>query len=364
MHRGAACQRGAPIPLILIVGNKNMSDLMTHLDALRATHLPQIRGLLDAVVAEESPAGSSLVKMCTYHMDTGGKRLRALLPLAVGEALGVEAEKLVAFGAACEMLHNATLVHDDLQDGDRVRRGEPTIWVEFGEARAINLGDAMFYWSLLILMRLDCDIERREALSKRLLGETLRVIDGQDREFLLKDLQAPTMEDYFTMVEGKTSGLFALPMAGAAEYCGAPAELVAALERAAGHLGVLFQIQDDVLDLYADKGREHRGTDICEGKISALVVHFLAHAPAKQRAWLREILAADRDAVTHAAINRAAEAFRLEGSLQFALDEIARRRALACEAPEFDDYPDLKALLNAMADIFLEPIAPLLDAHS
>lgn len=341
-----------------------MSELMTHLETLRATHLPQIRSLLDAVVAEESPADSSLVTMCSYHMNTGGKRLRALLPLAVGEALGVDASKLVAFGAACEMLHNATLVHDDLQDGDRVRRGEPTIWVKFGEARAINLGDAMFYWALLILMRLDCDIDRREALSKRLLRETLRVIDGQDREFLLKDLENPTMEDYFTMVEGKTSGLFALPMAGAAEFCAAPAPLIAALETAAGHLGVLFQIQDDVLDLYADKGREHRGTDICEGKISALVVHFLAHAPPEQSAWLRGTLEADREAVTHADIDRAAKAFRLEGSLQFALDEIARRRALACDAPIFSDYPDLKALLNAMADLFLEPISPLLNASS
>ena len=339
-----------------------MSELMTHLDNLRATHLPQILNLLETVVAEESPADSSLAIMCAYHMETGGKRLRALLPLAVGEALGVDAARLVAFGAACEMLHNATLVHDDLQDGDRVRRDKPTIWVEFGEARAINLGDAMFYWPLLILMRLDCDVQRREKLSKRLLRETLRVIDGQDREFLLKDLSAPTMTDYFKMVEGKTSGLFALPMAGAAEFCAAPGEVVAALERAAGHLGVLFQIQDDVLDLYADKGREHRGTDICEGKISALVVHFLTHAPPEQRARLRDILAADRDATTLTQIDWAAKAFRLEGSLQFALDEIARRRDLACNAPEFAEYPQLKSLLNAMADIFLEPIAPLLNA--
>lgn len=339
-----------------------MSELMTHFDNLRATHLPQILELLQAIVAEESPADSSLAKMCAYHMDTGGKRLRALLPLAVGEALGVDAAKLVAFGAACEMLHNATLVHDDLQDGDRVRRGKPTVWVEFGQARAINLGDAMFYWSLLILMRLDADAQRRENLSKRLLRETLRVIDGQDREFLLKDLAAPTMADYFKMVEGKTSGLFALPMAGAAEFCAAPAELVAALERAAGHLGVLFQIQDDVLDLYADKGREHRGTDICEGKISVLVVHFLSHAPPELCARMREVLAAERDQTTHAQIDWAAKAFRLEGSLQFALDEIERRRELACNAPEFAGYPDLKSLLDAMAEIFLEPIAALINA--
>src|SRR5690554_7944706 len=125
----------------------HMSELMTHLDNLRATHLPQILNLLETVVAEESPADSSLAIMCAYHMETGGKRLRALLPLVVGEALGVEALRLVAFGEACEMLLNATLVHDELQDRDRVRRDTPTIWEECRDARAINLGDADIYWS-------------------------------------------------------------------------------------------------------------------------------------------------------------------------------------------------------------------------
>jgi geranylgeranyl pyrophosphate synthase len=341
-----------------------LSELTTHLEDLRREHLADIRALMDAVCAEESPADSSLATMCRYHMDTGGKRLRALLPLAVARALSVEPSKLVAFGAACEMLHNATLVHDDLQDGDRVRRGKETVWVKYGEARAINLGDAMLYWAPLLAMRMACDADRRQALAKRLLREALRVIDGQDREFLLKDAGAPTVSDYFRMVEGKTSGLFALPVAGAAEFCGASPEIVRALEVAAGHLGVLFQIQDDVLDLYADKGREHRGTDICEGKISVLVVHFLANAPADKSAWLRGLLDAPREEVGADDIDRVADAFRAHGSLQFALDEIARRRKLACESPEFADFPALRALLVAMADIFLEPIGELLSARN
>lgn len=341
-----------------------MTAFLARLEGLHQRYMGEVRGLIDAVVEAEAPEGSSLVEMCGYHFDTGGKRLRALLPLAVAEAFSVAPQQLIPFGAACEMLHNATLVHDDLQDGDRVRRGEETIWVKYGPARAINLGDAMFYWALLLLMRLDAPAEAREQLSARLLKETLRVIDGQDREFLLKEIDEPRVADYFRMVEGKTSGLFSLPVAGAAQFCQAPGHLVQALEEAAGHLGVLFQIQDDVLDLYADKGREHRGTDICEGKISALVAHFLSHAPAQERGWLREILLAERDEVSAEQIEQVARAFRAQGSLQFALDEIARRRELACEAPAFDDYPRLRALLGAIAALFLAPIAELLEPET
>ena len=333
-----------------------MPDFHDQLESLRDAYLDDIREIITLTVAAESPPESSLVEMCAYHLSTGGKRLRALLPLAVARTLGRDPRELIPFGAACELLHNATLVHDDLQDGDTTRRGQEAAWVKYGEARAINLGDAMLYWTVLLLRKLDASAAVRERMSTRLLRETVRVVDGQEREFLLKDTNAPLETDYFRMVEGKTSGLFALPIAGAAEFCDADAELVEALERAAGHLGVLFQIQDDVLDLYADKGREHRGTDICEGKISALVVHFLNNTPAEKAQWLRGILDAPRDDVDLDQIDAVAAAFREHGSLDYALTEIERRRALALDDPTFDDYPDVAALLRGIADVFLRPI--------
>ncbi len=333
-----------------------MPDLHTDLDRLRDEHLDAIRELITLTVAHESPPESSLVEMCAYHLSTGGKRLRALLPLAVAEALGERAERLIPFGAACELLHNATLVHDDLQDGDTTRRGHDAVWVKYGEARAINLGDAMLYWTLLLVGQLDAPPAQREQLSSRLLRETIRVVDGQEREFLLKDADDPLEGDYFRMVEGKTSGLFALPIAGAAQFCGADDDLVEALETAAGHLGVLFQIQDDVLDLYADKGREHRGTDICEGKISALVIHFLNTAPADKATWLRDILDAPRDQVSLEQIDEVATAFREHGSLEYALHEIERRRSLALDDATIEAHPAVNMLVRGIADVFLKPI--------
>ena len=333
-----------------------MSGLMQELEELGAQHLEAIHTLIDKVLSREVGEEGSLTQMTRYHMSTGGKRLRALLPLAVASAMGVESEKLIPFGAACELLHNATLVHDDLQDGDRVRRGKPTIWVEYGAARAINLGDAMLYATMLLADELDFDVAHRHEAMTRIARETLRVVDGQEREFLLKEIERPDTSDYFAMVEGKTSGLFALPVAGAAALCGASDELLDALQEVTRHLGVVFQIQDDVLDLYGDKGREQPGSDIGEGKISMLVVHALHNSSEEDAIWLRGLLRRDREDVRPEDVQRTSALFISSGAVKAAFDEIDRRAGIAAEHALIREYPELHALINGMAEVFLAPI--------
>ncbi|PIE17622.1 MAG: hypothetical protein CSA65_08340 [Proteobacteria bacterium] len=327
---------------------------------LREGYLPAMMSLLEEVVLDSTPMSSGLATMCAYHLETGGKRLRALLPLLVAETLGEDPARLVPFGAACEMLHNATLVHDDLQDGDQQRRGRDTVWHRYGAPHAINLGDAMFYYAVLLAQRLNADVAVRERVSRRLLVETLRVIDGQEREFLLKQQPTTSVADYTTMVEGKTSGLFALPVAGAADICGSSPELVSALAESARHLGVLFQIQDDILDLYGDKGRGMRGSDIAEGKRSALVVHALSAGSADDAAQLSQILDLPREETGEAEIEAVVVLFERLGSLDYALAELDRRRRSALASPLYVERPTLAALIDGLCDLFLAPIHPLL----
>ncbi len=334
-------------------------NLLDRFSELRKEYWPRMQATMDKVISASTPEGSSLGTMCTYHMETGGKRLRALLPLLVAEALGVDKERVVALGAACEMLHNATLVHDDLQDGDLVRRGRMTVWNRFGVPQAINLGDAMFYYSVLLVQMLE---SKRVPMAERLLVETLRVIDGQEKEFALKEKQNISLEDYFEMVEGKTSGLFALPMGGAAELCGAPAALILGLEEASRHMGVLFQIQDDALDLFGDKGRDQVGTDIAEGKRSVLVVHALTTVDVDAARQLTEIVDRERTATTAEDIGVAIAILEKAGSLDYALAEIRRRKAAALAVTAVAAHERLHSLVNGMCDLFLKPIAPLLDA--
>jgi len=331
-------------------------DIGARMEALARDHLPATLALIDEVVGESTPAGSTLARMCRYQLETGGKRLRALTPLLVAEALDVPAARVRPFGAACEVLHNATLVHDDLQDGDDTRRGRETVWKKFGVPQAINLGDAMFYYAVLLVQRLDVPVALRQRAVTRLLTDTLRVIDGQEREFTLRQLARPTLADYEAMVVGKTSGLFALPLAGAAEVCGAPTAVVDDLAAAAGHLGVLFQVQDDLLDLYGEKGRGQRGSDVAEGTRSYLGVQALSHATPEEADRLRCVLDTPRSETTAADIDATAELFERTGSVAAALAELRRRADLAAAAPAVAARPALRELVRGLAAVFCAPI--------
>src|SRR5687767_11384745 len=99
-------------------------------------HLPAVEALMRELM--EPDAGDPAGAIAAEHVATGGKRLRARLALAAADALGARAGDAVGWAAACELLHNATLLHDDIEDGDRARRGQPTAWVRHGVAQAIN----------------------------------------------------------------------------------------------------------------------------------------------------------------------------------------------------------------------------------
>ena len=332
---------------------------LAQFDGIRKRHLPDILGLIDDVFLEAELTESTLAEMCRYHFETGGKRLRALLPLLVADCLGEDPARAVPMGAACEMLHNATLVHDDVQDGDESRRGRETVWHRFGVARAINLGDAMFYFTLLLAPRAPVDGRRREALARRLLVETLKVIDGQEQEFALRASSRPSLPKYFEMVEAKTARLFVLAMAGCAEMLGRKADVLDGLTEAARQLGILFQVQDDVLDLYGDKGRDQRGSDIAEGKRSVLAVHALENASPDDARWLLEVLDKERAATSSADVERVAGLFDRLGSLPFAVREMRARRAAVLAAIDAVGQPGLSGLMRGISETVLEPIRDL-----
>lgn len=326
----------------------------------REKYWPAVAEVVDRAVVDAGLEGTTLASMIAYQMNSGGKRLRAVLPLMMAEALGRSPVELVPFGAACELIHNATLVHDDLQDGDRTRRGEPAVWVKYGAAQAINLGDGLLYLAPRCLEYLEIEDSLRWSVTMEVLQQVLQVIDGQEREFAL-DFETATVNDYERMVEGKTSGLFAVPLVGAARIGGADEAMVTGLAEACGHLGGLFQIQDDVLDLYGEKGRETPGGDLREGKISALVLAFREIADGDDRARLGRLVNSDREAVEESEVQWAIEAFRSQGALQSVLEAIETRRQRARSVEGLDDYPKVRQFVDSMAELFLAPIAHLIN---
>ena len=338
---------------------RGIRPLGTRFESLRAEWWPQIRVMMGEVVHSSSEDNSLIREMVDYHLETGGKRLRAILPLLTAEALGGDLRRMLPFAAACEMLHNASLVHDDIQDGDTVRRGQPTVWKRFSRAQAINLGDAMIGYTMLLMQRLEVRAALRELATRRVLLEMLRVIEGQIQDVDLKKRGSVSVADYLKMVEGKTARLFALPMSGAALLCGASSGVESGLAESARQIGVLFQIQDDVVDLFGQKQRAGAKSDIREGSANFLVAHCLMSAAPREARWLQTILEKPRDDTSNEEIRQVQSLLRRTGSLAAALDELDKRRRSALEPPALAPHTALLEVLDEACQIFLLPIRSL-----
>jgi geranylgeranyl diphosphate synthase type I len=286
--------------------------------------------------------------------------MRARLCLAAAAALGVSRTAAIPWAAAIELLHNATLVHDDIQDGDLLRRGQPTVWVRHGVAQAINAGDLMLMLPFLAVEHLEgVDDGVRWRISRALARHAAATVRGQSEELALLTSGQLGRGRYRRAVEGKTGSLFALPVEGAALLAGWSAEDAEALGQRFTALGVLFQLQDDVVDLYGDKGRGHRGSDLEEGKVSALVLAHLDRAP-EDRDWLLELLAAPRDVTGADAIEEAIRRFRASGALEDVLDEIRELGASLAEDPLLLANPELAQVAAEIHHLALKPIRHLL----
>lgn len=303
-------------------------------------------------------ASDPVGRIVREHLATGGKRLRARLALATLEALGGWREDGIPWAAACELLHNATLIHDDLQDGDRLRRGHPTAWVRHGAAQAVNAGDLMLVLPYLAIDRLTVPLEVRWALTLTLAMHAARVVRGQAAELALGGAGRAGWEEYVDAVTGKTSALFQLPVEGAALLAGCTAAESRSLAAGFRHLGVLFQLQDDVLDLYGDKGRGAPGSDLREGKISALVLEHLALHPA-DRSWLLALLAEAREDTREADVAIAIRRFREDGALEGVLARIEREALATLNAPVLHGRPALRELARELVEVALAPIGHL-----
>lgn len=312
----------------------------------------------EALMAELAGAGGGDVAgtMVAEHLDGGGKRLRARLALSALEALGGRRSAGVAWAAACELLHNATLVHDDLQDGDHTRRGRPTTWVRWGAAQAVNAGDLLLMLPFLALEHLPAPPEHRWALASAVARHAAETVRGQAAELALSAAGGAGWDDYRRAVQGKTGALFQLPVEGAALLAGRAPAQAHALAAAFRGIGVLFQLQDDVLDLYGDKGRGRAGDDLREGKTSALVVEHLALHPS-DAAWLHPLLALPRDATPEDGVERAMERFREGGALHAVLHRIEAEARDVAGCVALAHEPALREIAEELMQVALAPIA-------
>ncbi|MCW3999948.1 MAG: polyprenyl synthetase family protein [Candidatus Bathyarchaeota archaeon] len=232
-------------------------------------------------------------------LNRGGKRWRPALFLLICEALGKKADYCLDFAIIPEVIHNGTLVIDDIEDSSEVRRGKPCSYKIYGSDIAINVGNAMYYLPLLPLMT------NREVLSAQVqrdvyeiyVQEMINLSMGQAMDIAwhrgIANADALSEQDYLQMCAYKTGTLARMSAKIAAVLAGGEPRLVEKLGRFAESIGVAFQMQDDILDLTGEefaKGKGCVGGDISEGKRSLLVIYTLQKATDQDRMRLLEIL--------------------------------------------------------------------------
>lgn len=233
--------------------------------------------------------------MLEDYIFRGGKRIRPALLMLSFRALGGKDRKVaLRVAALVELFHNFTLMHDDIEDDSKFRRGKPTLHISHGIPIALNSGDALYtvVWNYILALRLPPETKIRLA---SILGCSFqRVVEGQGIElgWHRNKKTAVSEQEYFDMVAGKTGALMGASCEAGAYLAGAGPERCEQFREFGESLGVAFQIQDDVLNIVGDFGkyRKEIGGDITEGKRTLMMIHALAHASGPEKRKLGQIL--------------------------------------------------------------------------
>ena len=243
-----------------------------------------------------------LYEASRHIFHAGGKRLRPYLVLKSCELVGGNPSLALPFAAGLEILHNFTLIHDDIMDNDPIRRGAPSIHAKWGVPVAIASGDLLFakVYQALYASYFDGSLPGDRVLEsmKAVTEATISICEGQVLDVSFPDMSDISPDDYIFMVGGKTSTLFKACAEIGAIVGGANKEDVERLGSFAWDAGIAFQIVDDILGVTADKETLGKpvGSDLREGKKTLIVVHALENSTSVDRDTILKVLGKDDSA--------------------------------------------------------------------
>lgn len=217
----------------------------------------------------------TLYEPIDYGMHQGGKRIRPLLCLIANQVCGGDLEKAFPAATAVEMLHNFTLLHDDIMDKSPLRRGKPTVYQKYNTNRAILSGDTMFACSYKHLLQ--CDKTIVPNLVETMTDGAVKVCEGQAYDMDFETRDDVRLEQYIEMIRLKTGVLLATALKLGAITAGCSADTLSLLETFGHYIGIAFQIQDDIFDCWSDVEvfGKVSGTDIADRKKTFLYLKAL-----------------------------------------------------------------------------------------
>lgn len=230
----------------------------------------------------------SLFLPIEYTLSIGGKRIRPAFMLMACNLYSENVDKALKPALGMEVFHNFTLLHDDLMDGAIRRRHQPTVHEKWNPNTAILSGDAMLIMAYQLIGETDSPF-LKDILT--LFTQTaLEICEGQQYDMEFESRQDVTEDEYMEMIRLKTAVLLACCLKAGAWIGGAPQEDVEALYRFGIHIGLAFQLQDDLLDVYGDPltfGKNIGGDILCNKK-TFLLIHAMRQASEPQRAVIRQ----------------------------------------------------------------------------
>jgi geranylgeranyl diphosphate synthase, type I len=330
------------------------------LKELSQSMLPALEAELQRQVARfDHPQSAAFHEMLSYHMGwsgegahNAGKRVRPLLLLLVVGACEGQWLRAISPAAAVELVHNFSLVHDDIEDNSATRRGRMTVWKKYGVPMAVNIGDALFSISNQAVLEASAHYKPEVVLASAasLHAACIALTRGQFLDMSYEKRTDLKVDDYWPMVEGKTAALLA-----------AAAEMGAILGEAAGdrvryftgfghNLGLAFQVQDDILGIWGDESATGKsvGTDLVEGKNSLPVLYGLAHSSEFAGRW-------GGSTVTTEETPRLAQLLKDEGAFAYCVRESERLTGLAMESLRAaDPRGEAGEALRELADTLLQ----------
>jgi geranylgeranyl diphosphate synthase type I len=283
----------------------------------------------------DEPRTKPFHEMLSYHMgwtgegagpEATGKRIRPLLVLLCTAGCGADAQSALPAAAAVELVHNFSLVHDDIQDNSDRRRGRPTTWVKWGVPMAINVGDALFVISNQAIL----DLKQNHAAevvvrAAEILHNTcLDLTRGQFLDMSYEQRSNLAVEDYWPMISGKTAALLSAGCSIGA-LLGAADEAQQEAYRAFGHyLGLAFQVQDDILGIWGDEALTGKSaaSDLVEGKNSLPILAGLSAQGKFAARWNQGPILADE-------VEEAARLLASEGGYETATEEARQMTDMA-----------------------------------
>lgn len=327
------------------------------LEEIRQQWLPE----LDRRIVASCPGSGLVATMCGYHLGTGGKRLRAVLPVWVCANLGGRPADAVEFGVALELLHNATLIHDDIQDGDTHRRGKPTVWSRWGAPQAINAGDALIFQAMRHFARSPAAAQVVPLVCERMT----ELIEGQALDLQLQLSKAvhkdgsssvlPSLEEWMQVARRKTGALFALCFQLGVCAAGVDAQWQIHAAEFGIQVGLAFQVADDLLEFVGEKGRPPGG-DLMVGKMSFPVLWAFEHAKPEDVSILRRVMHCGREATTPDMLKEALNVLQRCGAIDATKQWLWLARKQALEHPMTNVVP---GVVHEVVASFAQPTADM-----